>query len=210
MQMHFEFTLWLDNLMNFWLLYSLSPTRKIKTVLIWDLRPWCTVVHSRRYNIEIYYKKFTYIGGTPLMQMKGNTEGSFMGFIKGMRKFCFKIYLVWFIRPSDRTVTVQKQNPFPLFYKTHKIPVETKCEPSCKRWSYSPIHLVISEKSCMTPSSVKTYMIVWCVRQVGLLSTAGVDSWEDLLLVREDRSELTSGVSALAPAGLPSSYVGNG
>lgn len=49
-----------------------------------------------------------------------------------------------------------------------------------------------------------------CVRQVGLLSTAGVDSWEDLLLVREDRSELTSGVSALAPAGLPSSYVGNG
>ena len=48
------------------------------------------------------------------------------------------------------------------------------------------------------------------VRQVGLLSAAGVDNWEDLLLVREDRSELTSGVPALAPAGSQGSYVGNG
>ena len=49
-----------------------------------------------------------------------------------------------------------------------------------------------------------------CVRQVGLLSTALVDSWEDLLLVREDRSELTSGVRAVLPRALLGSYVGNG
>ncbi len=48
------------------------------------------------------------------------------------------------------------------------------------------------------------------VRQVGLLSTAGVETWKDLFLVREDRNELTSGVSAVAPAALLSSYVGNG
>jgi len=43
-----------------------------------------------------------------------------------------------------------------------------------------------------------------CVRQVGLLSAAGVDSWEDLFLVREDRNELTSGLSAVPP-GAPQS-----
>ncbi|KKU77213.1 MAG: hypothetical protein UY04_C0061G0001, partial [Parcubacteria group bacterium GW2011_GWA2_47_7] len=37
------------------------------------------------------------------------------------------------------------------------------------------------------------------VRQVGLLSAAGVDSLRDLLLVREDRSELTSGLPAVTP-----------
>ena len=49
-----------------------------------------------------------------------------------------------------------------------------------------------------------------CVRQVGLLSTAGVDSWGDLTLVREDRVEPTSGLSAVPPGASQSSYVGNG
>jgi len=48
------------------------------------------------------------------------------------------------------------------------------------------------------------------VRQVGLLSSAGVEFWGDLLLVREDRSELTSGVAAVLPRAPQRSYVGNG
>jgi len=34
------------------------------------------------------------------------------------------------------------------------------------------------------------------------LSTAGVESWGDLLLVREDWSELTSGLPAVPPGAL--------
>ena len=45
------------------------------------------------------------------------------------------------------------------------------------------------------------------VSQVGLLSTTGVDSWEGLSLVREDRDERTSGLSAVPPGALSSSYV---
>ena len=49
-----------------------------------------------------------------------------------------------------------------------------------------------------------------CVRQVGLLSIAGVDSWEEFSSVREDREELTSGVPAVMPMASSGSYVGNG
>ena len=48
------------------------------------------------------------------------------------------------------------------------------------------------------------------VRQVGLLSTAGVDDCEESFLVREDRNELTAGLSAVVPTASQSSYVGHG
>ena len=46
------------------------------------------------------------------------------------------------------------------------------------------------------------------MRQVGLLSTTGVDSCGGLSLVREDRDELTSGLPAVSPEALQGSYVG--
>ncbi len=49
-----------------------------------------------------------------------------------------------------------------------------------------------------------------CVRQVGLLSTTGVDSCGVLPLVREDRGELTSGLPAVLPRASLGSYVGTG
>ena len=49
-----------------------------------------------------------------------------------------------------------------------------------------------------------------CVRQVGLLSTMGVDSCGVLPLVREDRGELTSGLPAVVPTAPLGSYVGTG
>jgi hypothetical protein len=48
-----------------------------------------------------------------------------------------------------------------------------------------------------------------CVRQVGLLSTTGVDSCGGLPLVREDRGELTSGLPAVLPKAPLGSYVGS-
>ena len=46
------------------------------------------------------------------------------------------------------------------------------------------------------------------VRQVGLLSTTGVDSCGGSSLVREDRDELTSGLPAVPPGASQGSYVG--
>jgi hypothetical protein len=45
------------------------------------------------------------------------------------------------------------------------------------------------------------------VRQVGLLSTVGVDYWGGLSLVREDRDEWTSGLPAVLPKASSGSYV---
>ena len=49
------------------------------------------------------------------------------------------------------------------------------------------------------------------MRETGwALSAAGVRTWEELPLVREDRGEQTSGVPALVPTEMPGSYVWKG
>ena len=63
------------------------------------------------------------------------------------------------------------------------------------------MHIVICEFYHLPGASEET-----CVRQVGLLSTAGVYTCEESSFVREDQEERTSGVSAVAPAASPSSY----
>ena len=80
-----------------------------------------------------------------------------------------------------------------------KAPVETTYQPFAHISAMNEGIVQCNEQSLGT-----------CVRQVGLLSTAGVDSWGDLTLVREDRVELTSGLSAVLPRAPQSSYVGNG
>ena len=55
--------------------------------------------------------------------------------------------------------------------------------------------------------------IVICgnMRETGWsLSAAGVDTWGELALVREDLAERTSGVPALLPNEAPGSYVRKG
>ncbi len=48
------------------------------------------------------------------------------------------------------------------------------------------------------------------VRQFGLLSSVGVECWEDSSLVREDREEQTSSVAVVSSEAKLRSYVGHG